>query len=255
MAAPFGAASDWGDDGMDGFLAGITEYAQPHFWVAVVQIIWINVLLSGDNAIVIALACRNLPPKQRLGGIVLGTLVALAMRLVFASVVSSLMLFPYIKIVGGLALLWIAVKLLLPDENQGHATESSDNLWRAVKLIALADIVMSLDNVIAVAAAANGNTALLVFGLGISIPAIVAGATIIMAMLNYFPFMLWAGAGLLGWVAGDVITSDPAITAQGDALGGEAALEKLRVGAAAACAAGTMLVGYWLRSRRREETA
>jgi len=147
------------------------------------------------------------------------------------------------------------VKLLLPDENQGHATESSDNLWRAVKLIALADIVMSLDNVIAVAAAANGNTALLVFGLGISIPAIVAGATIIMAMLNYFPFMLWAGAGLLGWVAGDVITSDPAITAQGDALGGEAALEKLRVGAAAACAAGTMLVGYWLRSRRREETA
>jgi len=240
---------------MNGLLAGLSDYTQPHFWVAVVQIIWINVLLSGDNAIVIALACRNLPPRQRLGGIVLGTLVALAMRLVFASIVSTLMLFPYIKIVGGLALLWIAVKLLLPEQNGGHAAQSSDNLWRAVKLIALADIVMSLDNVIAVAAAANGNTALLVFGLGISIPAIVAGATIVMAMLNYFPFLLWAGAGLLGWVAGDVITTDPAIADQADALGGESALEKIRVGASAVCAAGTMLAGYWIRSRQREETA
>lgn len=240
---------------MNGLLAGLTDYTQPHFWVAVVQIIWINVLLSGDNAIVIALACRNLPPKQRFGGIVLGTLVALAMRLVFASIVSTLMLFPYIKIAGGLALLWIAVKLLLPEQDGTHATQSGDSLWRAVKLIALADVVMSLDNVIAVAAAANGNTALLVFGLGISIPAIVAGATVIMAMLNYFPFLLWAGAGLLGWVAGDVITSDRAIAEQADALGGGTALEKIRIGASAVCAAGTMLVGYRLRSRQREEAA
>jgi YjbE family integral membrane protein len=239
---------------MDGLLAGLSDYTQPHFWVAVVQIIWINVLLSGDNAIVIALACRNLPRKQRLGGVILGTLVALAMRLVFASVVSSLMQFPYIKIVGGVALLWIAVKLLLPEENDGHATESSDTLWRAVKLIALADIVMSLDNVIAVAAAANGNTALLVFGLGISIPAIVAGATVIMAMLNYFPFLLWAGAGLLGWVAGDVITSDPVIADQTEGLG-EGLWEKVRLGASALTAAGTIAAGYWLRNRRRAETA
>ncbi|MBS0246736.1 MAG: YjbE family putative metal transport protein [Proteobacteria bacterium] len=238
---------------MDTLLAGIDQYTQPHFWVAVVQIIWINVLLSGDNAIVIALACRNLPPKQRLGGIILGTLVALAMRLVFASVVSSLMLFPYIKIVGGLALLWIAVKLLLPEDSNEHGTEASDSLWRAVQMIAVADIVMSLDNVIAVAAAANGNTALLVFGLGISIPAIVAGATIIMAMLNHFPFLLWAGAGLLGWVAGDVIGSDPVIGDQAEVLGGEGVLEKIRLVLGAAGAVGTVLVGYWLRSRRREE--
>lgn len=239
---------------MDALLSGLSDYTQPHFWVAVVQIIWINVLLSGDNAIVIALACRNLPSRQRLGGIVLGTLVALAMRLVFASAVSTLMRFPYIKIAGGVALLWIAVKLLMPEDSEGHTTESSESLWRAVKLIALADIVMSLDNVIAVAAAANGNTALLVFGLGISIPAIVAGATVIMAMLNYFPFLLWAGAGLLGWVAGDVITSDPAITEQTEGLG-DGLWEKVRLAASTAAAVGTVAAGYWLRSRRRAETA
>lgn len=237
---------------MDGIVAGLNDFTQPHFWVAVFEIIWINVLLSGDNAIVIALACRSLPPKQRLGGMVIGTAVALAMRLVFATVVTSLMLFPYIKILGGLALLWIAIKLLLPETSETHATHASETLWRAIKIIALADIVMSLDNVIAVSAAANGNTALLVFGLGISVPAIVAGATVIMAMLNYFPFLLWAGAGLLGWVAGDVIASDPVLVDYTDGIG-PAVHEKIRLAVAAFGAATTIAVGGWLRSRRQVE--
>src|SRR5689334_5541264 len=151
---------------MNAIADGLQAYTQAQFWISVMEIIWINVLLSGDNAIVIALACRSLPPRQRLGGMIIGTAVALAMRLAFASIVSTLMLLPYVKIVGGLALLWIAVKLLTPEESDVDSTPA-DGLWRAVKIIALADIVMSLDNVIAVAAAANGNYALLEFGLGI----------------------------------------------------------------------------------------
>ncbi|HEY6023510.1 MAG TPA: TerC family protein [Pseudolabrys sp.] len=194
------------------FLNGIGINTQPQFWISVLQIIWINVLLSGDNAIVIALACRNLQKKQRLAGMVLGTGVALLLRLIFATIVSTLMLLPYVKVAGGVALFWIAVKLLTPNEegNDGHG--ASDSLWHAVKLIAVADVVMSLDNVIAVAAVADGSLALLVFGLGVSIPAIVAGANIIMALLNYFPLIIWAGAGLLGWIAGDVIAADPIIS-------------------------------------------
>ena len=180
------------------FLNDIGVNTQPQFWISVVQIIWINVLLSGDNAIVIALACRNLPQKQRLTGMVLGTGVALLLRLIFATIVSTLMLLPYVKIAGGAALLWIAVKLLSPNEGSENGESASHSLWRAVKLVAVADVVMSLDNVIAVAAVADGSLALLVFGLGVSIPAIVAGANIIMALLNYFPLIIWAGAGLAG---------------------------------------------------------
>ncbi|MBV9557875.1 MAG: TerC family protein [Pseudolabrys sp.] len=238
---------------MSELFGGLSEYTQAQFWVSVVQIIWINVLLSGDNAIVIALACRNLPPKQRLGGMVLGTIVALVMRLLFASVVSTLMMLPYIKIAGGLALLWIAVKLLLPDEQAGDHGTPADGLWRAVKIIALADIVMSLDNVIAVAAAANGNTALLVFGLGISIPAIVAGASVMMALLNYFPIITWAGAALLGWIAGDVITSDPAVVGKTSDLSWMTQ-EKLRLLSAIIAAAGVVATAYLLR-RHRSRTA
>jgi YjbE family integral membrane protein len=239
---------------MNGIVEGLSEFTSPHFWVSVVEIIWINVLLSGDNAIVIALACRSLPPKQRLGGMVIGTAVALALRLIFASIVSSLMLFPYIKIVGGVALLWIAVKLLVPDENDGSSVESSDSLWRAVKLIALADVVMSLDNVIAVAAAAKGNYALLVFGLGISVPAIIAGATVIMAMLNYFPMLIWAGAALLGWIAGDVIATDPIVVENVDSFA-EGHHEKIRLASSLLGTVGTLICGRLLRARHAKESA
>ena len=216
--------------------------------VALVQIMLINVVLSGDNAVVIALACRSLPPKQRLMGMVLGTGVALSMRLVFAAVVSTVMLLPYVKIAGGVALLWIAVKLLMPSEEVGGG-KSSDSLWRAVKLIAVADVVMSLDNVIAVAAVADGSLALLVFGLGVSIPLIVAGANILMALLNYFPLIIWAGAGLLGWIAGEVIASDPIIADHVTSFGPGAA-EKFKLICSIAGMAGT--VGFCLISRARD---
>ena len=234
---------------MTDMLNAIGVNTQPQFWISVLQIIWINVLLSGDNAIVIALACRNLPQRQRLVGMVLGTGVALLLRLVFAAVVSTLMLLPYVKIAGGAALFWIAVKLLAPNEGDADGKTSSSSLWHAVRLIAVADVVMSLDNVIAVAAVADGSLALLIFGLGVSIPAIVAGANIIMTILTYFPLIIWAGAALLGWIAGEVIASDP-IIADYAATFGSGAAEKTKLLCAFAGMVGT--VGACLVSRARQ---
>src|SRR6195256_6829739 len=184
---------------------------QPAFWVAVGKIIWINVLLSGDNALVIALACRGLAPRQRLWGMIFGAAAAVVLRIIFTGIVASLMELPYLKLVGGLALLVIAAKLLVPEQEDEDSVQSASHLWAAVQIVVVADIVMSLDNVIAVAAAANGSVPLLVLGLAISVPLIVAGAALIMALLNRLPILVWAGAALLGWIAGDVIATDPAI--------------------------------------------
>jgi YjbE family integral membrane protein len=187
-----------------------TEMQQPTFWVAVGKIIWINVLLSGDNALVIALACRGLEPRQRLWGMILGAAAAVILRIIFTGIVATLMALPYLKLVGGLALIVIAAKLLVP-EDENEDVKSASHLWAAVQIVVVADIVMSLDNVIAVAAAANGSVPLLVLGLAISVPLIVAGAALIMALLSRLPILVWAGAALLGWIAGDVIATDPAI--------------------------------------------
>jgi YjbE family integral membrane protein len=187
-----------------------TEMQQPAFWVAVGKIIWINVLLSGDNALVIALACRGLEPRQRLWGMILGAAAAVILRIIFTGIVATLMALPYLKLVGGLALIVIAAKLLVP-EDENDDVKSASHLWAAVQIVVVADIVMSLDNVIAVAAAANGSVPLLVLGLAISVPLIVAGAALIMALLSRLPILVWAGAALLGWIAGDVIATDPAI--------------------------------------------
>ncbi len=184
---------------------------QPAFWVAVGKIIWINVLLSGDNALVIALACRGLEPRHRLWGMILGAGAAVFLRIVFTGIVATLMELPYLKLIGGLALVAIAAKLLVPEPEDEEGVESASYLWAAVQIVVVADIVMSLDNVIAVAAAANGSVPLLILGLAISIPLIVAGAALIMALLNSLPILVWAGAALLGWIAGDVIATDPAI--------------------------------------------
>lgn len=185
---------------------------EPGFWLAVLQIIWIDVLLSGDNAVVIALACRKLPPQQRLWGVVLGTMVAIFLRVLFAGGVTTLMTVPFLKVVGGVALVWIAVKLLCSDENGTcEHVESVDTLWRAVRIVAIADVVMSLDNVIAIAAAARGSYSLLMFGLAVSIPLIMAGAAVVMALTERFPIVVWAGAALLGWIAGEIIATDPVI--------------------------------------------
>lgn len=194
----------------------------PGFWLAVLQIIWIDVLLSGDNAVVIALACRKLPPRQRVWGIVLGTVVAISLRVVFAGLVTTLMQMAYLKLVGGALLLWIAVKLLGPEENEKNGQiEQVDSLWRAIRIVAIADVVMSLDNVIAIAAVAEKfdapqSYALLMFGLAVSIPLIMAGAAIVMSLLEKFPIVVWAGAALLGWIAGEIIAKDPLFTANLD---------------------------------------
>lgn len=176
--------------------------------IQALKIIWINILLSGDNAIVIALACRALPPRQRFWGIILGAGAAVILRIFFTVILQFVLELPWLKLVGGLLLLWIAVKLLVQDEADEASIESSDNLWGAVRTVAIADVVMSLDNVLAIAAAAKGNTGLIVFGLAISIPLIVAGATLIMALLTRFPILVWAGAALLGWIAGELIVGD-----------------------------------------------
>lgn len=189
-----------------------TEMQQPAFWLAVGKIIWINVLLSGDNALVIALACRGLAPRQKLWGMILGAAAAVILRIIFTGIVVTLMELPYLKLVGGLALIVIAAKLLVPEQEDEEGVKSASHLWAAVQIVVVADIVMSLDNVIAVAAAANGSVPLLILGLAISVPLIVAGAALIMALLTRLPILVWAGAILLGWISGDVIATDPAVS-------------------------------------------
>jgi YjbE family integral membrane protein len=203
----------------------MADFTQMAFWVAVAQIIGVNIVLSGDNAVVIALACMHLPPKQRLWGMILGAGVAILLRIVFTLIVARAMEYPYLKLAGGLLLLWVAVKLVAEDAGgDGEQIEKTENLWRAVWLVTVADVVMSLDNVIAIAAsaelaaaavnpanAATIKVSLIVFGLATSIPLIVAGSAVLMTLLNRFPVLVWAGGGLLGWVAGDIIGKDEAV--------------------------------------------
>jgi YjbE family integral membrane protein len=187
------------------------EVGHPQFWAALTKIIWINVLLSGDNALVIALACRALEPRQRLWGMILGATAAVVLRILFTVIVATMMELPYLKLVGGLALIVIAAKLLVPERETEDGIKSASHLWAAMQIVVIADIVMSLDNVIAVAAAANGSIPLLIFGLASSVPLVVAGAALIVALLDRLPVLVWAGAALLGWIAGDVIATDPAV--------------------------------------------
>jgi YjbE family integral membrane protein len=185
-----------------------TDIHHPAFWLAVGKIIWINVLLSGDNALVIAMACRGLHGRHRIWGMVIGSGVAVVLLIAFTGIVAELMRLPYLKLIGGLALLVIAAKLLVPEDEDDEITAGT-TLWHAIRIVVIADIVMSLDNVIAVAAAANGQLSLLILGLAVSIPMIIAGAALIMLVLDRFPVLIWLGAMLLGWIAGDVIASDP----------------------------------------------
>jgi YjbE family integral membrane protein len=187
-----------------------TDLQKPTFWLAVGKIIWINVLLSGDNALVIAMACRGLPRRQRLWGMAIGAGIAVVLLITFTGIVATLMGLPYLKLAGGLALIVIATRLLVPDD-EGDDVTAGTSLWQAVRIVVIADIIMSLDNVIAVAAAANGQLPLLILGLAISIPMIIAGAALIMMVLDRLPILVWLGAILLGWIAGGVIATDPAV--------------------------------------------
>lgn len=190
----------------------------PDFWLAVGQIIMIDILLGGDNAVVIALACRNLPPELRRQGILWGTLGAIGLRVILIFFAMSLLALPYLKLVGAALLLWIGVKLLIPEDDGHGDVKGSDRLWGAVKTIIIADFVMSVDNVIGIAGAAQGaggheghQMALVVFGLIVSIPIIVWGSSLVLKMMDRFPVIITAGGMLLGWIAGTLAVSDPVL--------------------------------------------
>ena len=190
------------------------DFGTTQFWLAALEIIVINVLLSGDNAVVIALACRNLPPAQRKWGVIWGAVGAIVLRIVLTYFAVTLLTLPYLKIIGGALLLWIGVKLIAEEEEGGEGEEkvaASDKLMAAVRTVIVADLVMSIDNVLGVAAAAKGSLLLLVFGLVVSIPLVIAGSQIIMRMIERFPILILAGGGLLGWVAGEMIVEDGAL--------------------------------------------
>jgi YjbE family integral membrane protein len=181
------------------------------FWTALGEIMLLNLILSGDNAVVIALACRSLAPRQRILGILLGAVAAVVLRVAFTGFVATLMQLPWLKVIGGLALLWIAIKLLVQDAEGGKDIDASTTVWGAVRIVAIADLVMSLDNVLAIAAAAKGNYSLIIIGLAVSVPIIVFGATLVMWMVARLPLLLWAGAALLGWIAGELAVGDPGL--------------------------------------------
>ena len=187
-------------------------------WAAVGQIILIDILLGGDNAVVIALACRNLPAKQRTKGIIWGTLGAIVLRVALIAFAVTMLKIPYLKIIGGVLLLWIGIKLLAGDDGD-HNVGGADTLWAAVKTIIIADFVMSLDNVIAIAAAAQNTPGdhqmgYVIFGLLVSIPIIVWGSTLVLKLIDKYPLVVTAGAALLGWIAGGMIVTDIAWTGQ-----------------------------------------
>jgi YjbE family integral membrane protein len=184
------------------------------FWTALMKIIGVNIILSGDNAVVIALACRSLPPRQQKWGIVFGAGAAVVLRILFTFVIVALMAIPYLKAAGGLLLFWIGYKLMQPEGEGDKEVTAASNLFGAVRTVLIADAVMSLDNVIAVAGAAEGHAAakeiLIALGLLISIPLVVFGAAILIKLINRFPVIVLVGAGLIGWVGGEVIVTDPA---------------------------------------------
>jgi len=198
----------------------VEELLTAQFWLAVGQIILIDILLGGDNAVVIALACRSLPEAQRMKGILWGTAGAIVLRVILIGFALTLLAIPYLKLVGGVLLVWIGVKLLLPGDDDEHGNiQASDKLWAAVKTVIVADLVMSIDNVIAIAGAAQGagehhQMPLVIFGLLVSIPIIVWGSQLVLKLMDRFPLIITLGAALLGYIAGGLVLTDPAVTSR-----------------------------------------
>ena len=231
------------------------------FWIGLGKIIWVNLLLSGDNAVVIALAARSLPPQQQKMAVFWGAGAAVIMRIVLTIFAVALLTLPWLKIVGGLLLLWIGIKLLVP-EDDGDDIASSDNLFQAIKTILIADLVMSLDNVLAVAAAADSAAptvelvamkyTLLVLGLAISIPIVIFGSTLMLKFMERWPVIITAGGALLGWIAGEMMVTDPAIDAWVEH--NARWLEEMRV-AAIAGAVLVVIIGMWLAKRQQQAHA
>lgn len=216
-------------------------------WIGLAEIIGVNILLSGDNAVVIALAARSLPPHMRRMAIVLGSAGAIVMRVALTVVAAEMLQLQWLRLIGGLLLLWIGVKLLIPEGEDAHAEGGSKGVWGAVRTILLADLVMSLDNVLGVAAAAHGSKTLLIVGLAISIPLIVFGSAIILKVMDRFPLVIVLGAGLIGWVAGEMLVSDVVI-AQYIA---ETHRHMSELVSAVICAALVIAIGSWLGRRAR----
>jgi YjbE family integral membrane protein len=188
------------------------DIGTPQFWLAALEIVVINILLSGDNAVVIALACRNLPLAQRRWGVFWGAVGAIVLRIVLTFFAVSLLKLSYLKIIGGLLLVWIGIKLIAEeDSEEGHEVQASDKLLAAIRTVVIADLVMSIDNVLGVAAAAKGSLLLLIFGLVVSVPLVIGGAQLIMRLIERFPVLIVAGGGLLGFVAGELIVEDSAV--------------------------------------------
>jgi YjbE family integral membrane protein len=237
----------------------LEQFATQVFWIGLLKIIGVNIILSGDNAVVIALAARSLPQKQQKLAVFWGAGAAIVMRIVLTLFAVALLELPWLKLVGSLLLFWIGVKLLIPEEDD-EEIEASDQLLSAIKTILIADLVMSLDNVIAVAAAARGSVTLLILGLAISIPLVIFGATLLIKLMERFPVIITIGAGLIGWVAGEMLVTDPALESWLAALGvqfdkgrpmiGAFSLELVAgaIGVAFVIAAGT-----WLAKRKQPE--
>ncbi|HSU62563.1 MAG TPA: TerC family protein [Burkholderiales bacterium] len=231
------------------------------FWVGLIKIIGVNIILSGDNAVVIALAARSLPPKQQTQAIIWGSGAAIVMRILLTLFAVALLTLPWLKIVGSLLLFWIGVKLLVPEDDDAEI-EASDQLLAAIKTILIADLVMSLDNVIAVAAAAGGSVLLLILGLAISIPLVIFGATLLLKLMERFPVIITIGGALIGWVAGEMLVTDPALEGWLTGIGVEfvkakpmiagLSLEPLAGGVGVAI---VVALGKWLAKRHEAASA
>lgn len=236
------------------------------FWIAVGQIIMIDILLGGDNAVVIALACRQLPPNLRTKGIIWGTAGAIGLRVVLIFFALALLAIPYLKLVGAVLLVWIGVKLLVPEAEDGHGDiQASDKLWAAVKTVIIADLVMSVDNVIAIAGAAESaggdhKMPLVIFGLLVSIPIIVWGSQLVIKLMNRFPAIITLGGMLLGWIAGTMAVTDPAVlpfvpTTPAERAGALPEVDALwRYSAGAIGAALVWVAGTWIARRQKAAT-
>ena len=218
------------------------------FWLGLLEIIGVNIVLSGDNAVVIAMAARSLAPHQRRAAIILGSGAAIVLRVVLTTIAARVLTFPYLKMAGALLLLWIGVQLLVPGkQNNGSAGKSSDHLMAAVRIILVADFVMSLDNVIAVAGAAHGNLVLLILGLALSIPLIIFGSTAILKLMDRFPVVIKLGAGLLGYVAGEMFLGEPVLQTYMPSPFASAAIPW-------ACAFLVLGLGAWISNRANSKT-
>ena len=231
------------------------------FWVGLVKIIGVNIILSGDNAVVIALAARSLPPKQQTQAIIWGSGAAIVMRIILTLFAVALLTLPWLKIIGSVLLFWIGVKLLVPEDDDAEI-EASTQLLSAIKTILIADLVMSLDNVIAVAAAAGGSVLLLILGLAISIPLVIFGATLLLKLMERFPVIITIGGALIGWVAGEMLVTDPALKGWLTGLGVEFVQAKPTIAGLSlellAGGVGVVLVvalGKWLAKRNQERSA